>query len=123
MKSLSKSNKKQRRHARVRAQVSGTSERPRLHVSRSLTGLYLQLIDDKAGKTLASVNSKKDLGKKIEAGDRKGKIAIAYVLGKTLAEKAAAANIVKAVFDRSGHKYHGRVKAAAEGARDGGLQF
>ena len=103
--------------------LSGTAERPRLHVSKTLTGLYLQLIDDNAGKTLASVNSKKDLSKKGDAGERKAKVAQSYLLGKVLAEKALAAGIKAAVFDRGGNRYHGRVKAVAEGARDGGLEF
>jgi len=84
--------------------------------------LYLQLIDDATGKTLASVNSKTD---KVtgDAGERSGKVASAYLLGKLLAEKAKTAKIETIVFDRGGYAYHGRVKAAAEGARDGGLKF
>ena len=111
-----------RRHARVRAKISGTAARPRLSVTRTLRGLFVQLIDDAAGKTIVSVNSKKDAGKG-DVGERKGKVAVAYLLGKELAERAKAAKITEAVFDRSGHKYHGRVQATAEGARDGGLQF
>lgn len=109
---------------RLRAVISGTAERPRLHVFRSLIGMYIQLIDDSSGKTLVSANSKKDLPKKITgAGERKEKVAMGYALGKALAEKAKLANITKVVFDRGGYKYHGRVKAVAEGARDGGLEF
>lgn len=119
-----KRQKKERRQARVRATISGTSKRPRLSVSRSLNAMYIQLIDDTIGKTLVSVNSKKDkidmVGK---IGDRKSKVAVGYILGKTLAEKAKAINISKVVFDRGGYKYHGRVKAVADGARDGGLEF
>ncbi len=120
MKNL-KTIKKVRRHARIRARLSGTAERPRLHVTKSLTGLYLQLIDDEAGKTLVSVNSKKDTPKKGDAGERKNRVAASYLLGKALGEKAVALGIKKAVFDRSGNRYHGRVKAVAEGARDAGL--
>src|SRR3989338_4199535 len=123
---MSKQNKqlnKTRRQARIRAKLSGTPERPRLHVSRSLVGMYIQLIDDINGKTLVSVNLKKDLDKKGDAGERKNKVAQSYLLGKALAEKAVALKITTVVFDRSGNRYHGRVKAAAEGAREGGLIF
>ncbi len=117
-----KSKRRQRRHARVRAVVSGTSSRPRLHVGRSLKGLYVQLIDDTSGKTIVSVNSKKDAGKG-DAGERTGKVAVAYLLGKVIAEKAQQEKISTVVFDRGGNAYHGRVQAVAEGARDGGLKF
>ena len=122
----SKIQKKEMRHKRVRAIVSGTKETPRLSVSRSLTGMYLQLIDDTASKTMTSVSSKKDFKKSTEnkeGDERKGKITVAYSLGVVLAEKAKALGITKIVFDRGGNKYHGRVKAVAEGARDGGLEF
>jgi large subunit ribosomal protein L18 len=111
-----------RRRARIRARVSGTTVRPRLSVFRSLRDINLQLIDDVSGVTLVSISTKTD---KIEgdAGERSGKIAKAYLLGRVLAEKAKAKNIEGAVFDRGGYKYHGRVKAVAEGARDGGLNF
>ena len=118
-----KKQQKERRHIKIRARMSGTVERPRFHVSRSLVGMYLQLIDDASGKTLASVNHKKDIKKSAKAGERKGKVAISYLLGLALAEKARVLKITKVVFDRGGNRYHGRVKAAAEGARDGGLQF
>jgi large subunit ribosomal protein L18 len=113
---------RERRRARVRAKISGTATRPRLNIFRSLTGMSLQLIDDVAGKTIASVNSKKDV-KTGDAGDRKGKVKVAYLLGLALAEKAKANKIETIVFDRAGYLYHGRVKAVAEGARDGGLKF
>lgn len=115
--------KKARRRARVRARVFGTAEKPRLSVRRSLRGMYIQLIDDENSKTLASVNSKKDAGGNGDVGERQGKLAISYILGKNLANKAQEAGITKAVFDRAGNKYHGRIKAVAEGARDGGLEF
>jgi large subunit ribosomal protein L18 len=114
--------KKLRRQNRVRAKISGTTERPRLTVKRSLGGMFVQIIDDLNSKTIVSVNSKKD-AKSGDAGDRKGKVAIAYLLGKAIAEKAKEANINTVVFDRAGNKYHGRVKAVADGAREGGLKF
>ena len=115
--------KKERRRIRVRAVISGTQTRPRLNVKRSLTGMFLQLIDDVNSKTLVSVNSKKDGKVNGDVGEKTGKVAVAYTLGKALAEKAKAAGIETVVFDRAGNKYHGRVKAVAEGARDGGLKF
>lgn len=118
-----KEQQKERRHKKIRSRMSGTMIRPRLHVSRSLTGMYLQLIDDENGKTLASVNHKKDIKKSAKAGERKGKVAVGYLLGLALAEKAKALKIAKVVFDRGGNRYHGRIKAAAEGARAGGLEF
>jgi len=118
-----KTKQRMRRRARIRARVVGTAACPRLSVFRSLRGLYLQLIDDATGMTLVSVNAKADTAPQGDAGERTGKVAIAYLLGKVLAEKAKAKHIENAVFDRGGYKYHGRVKAAAEGARDGGLNF
>lgn len=118
---LTRQQRRTRRHARVRARVMGTAERPRLNVTRSLRGMFVQLVDDQAGKTLASVNSKKDA--QGDAGERKGKVAVAYLLGKAVAEKAKAQNISAIVFDRGGNAYHGRVQAVADGARDGGLTF
>ncbi|NCS71906.1 MAG: 50S ribosomal protein L18 [Candidatus Magasanikbacteria bacterium] len=119
---ITRDQKRNRRRARVRAVISGTATRPRLNVTRSLTGFYMQLINDEESKTLVSAHSKKD-AKEGDAGDRSGKIKVAYILGKVLAEKAKAAGITSIVFDRAGYQYHGRVKAAAEGARDGGLVF
>ena len=114
--------KRLRRHRRIRAVVTGTSERPRLSVFRSNTELYLQLVDDVTATTLVSAHSKTD-GREGDAGERSGKTKQSYLLGKVLAEKAKQKNIQAVVFDRGGYLYHGRVKAAAEGARDGGLQF
>lgn len=119
---ITKQQKRERRRRRVRAQVIGTATKPRLNVFRSLRGMYVQLIDDAAGKTLAAAHSK-TLGPVTDAGDRKGREAVAYGLGKLIAEKAKALNITETVFDRAGYRYHGRVKAVAEGARDGGLKF
>lgn len=109
--STTKQSQRARRHARIRARLSGTAERPRLHVFRSLRGLYVQLIDDTAGRTLVSASSKTN------------QVAVAQALGLALAEKAKAAKITTVVFDRAGHKYHGRIKAVADGARAGGLVF
>jgi large subunit ribosomal protein L18 len=114
-----KTNRKQSRvarHRRVRAKVTGTAAMPRLNIFRSLTHVYLQVIDDEAGKTLVAASTKelKTKSKKSEA---------AMEAGKKAAEKALAAGIKQVVFDRGGYKYHGRVKSAAEGARAGGLKF
>ena len=107
------------RHKRVRAKVFGTRQKPRLSVYRSNKHLFLQLIDDESGKTILSVSDKEIKSKKkdFKKTDR------AYEAGKLLASKAEAKKIQKAVFDRGGYKYHGRVRRAAEGAREGGLIF
>jgi large subunit ribosomal protein L18 len=104
------------RHNRVRAVVSGTAKRPRLSVFRANRHIYAQLIDDEAGKTLVAASSK-DI-KKIDK-----KVNLAVEVGKLLAQKAGEKKISSAVFDRGGFAYHGRVKALAEGAREGGLKF
>ena len=106
-----------RRHRRVRGKVAGTADRPRLAVFRSNRGIFAQLIDDDAGRTLAAVNwTEADLRslKPMEQARKAGEV---------LAERAKAANIETAVFDRGGYRYHGRVKALAEGAREAGLNF
>ncbi|HXE57598.1 MAG TPA: 50S ribosomal protein L18 [Gemmatimonadales bacterium] len=108
-----------RRHLRVRKKVSGTAERPRLVVFRSLKHVYAQLVDDDRGVTLLGVA---DTSEGIRV-DGSGKIAKARAVGKLLAEKAKAAGVTKVVFDRAGYRYHGRVQAVAEGAREGGLEF
>lgn len=105
-----------RRHNRVRAKVSGTALIPRLNVFRSNKGLYVQLIDDAAGKTLASITDAE-----IKSG--KTKLEKAKEAGKLIAKKAQEINIKKAIFDRGGYQYHGRTQAVAEGAREGGLEF
>ncbi|MFA5000169.1 MAG: 50S ribosomal protein L18 [Patescibacteria group bacterium] len=115
-KNKAKNQRQGRRHARVRAKVSGTEARPRLNVFRSNRGMFLQLIDDAEGKTLASAATK-------EVKKASGKVEASREAGKSLAAKAKAKKITKAVFDRGAYKYHGRVKAAAEGAREGGLEF
>ena len=107
-----------KRHKRVRAKISGTPEMPRLNVFRSEANIYAQVIDDVNGVTLASASS---LDKAIEGYG--GNIAAATAVGKLVAERAKAAGITTVVFDRGGYVYHGRVKALAEGAREGGLKF
>ena len=101
----------------IRTKVAGTSERPRLSVFRSNTGIYAQIIDDTAGRTLASVSSKQ-----VTAEGGNG-VALAAAVGRKLAVVAQEKGISKVVFDRSGYLYHGRVKSLAEGAREGGLNF
>lgn len=107
---------------KIRKKVNGTAERPRLVVYRSLNEIYGQLIDDVTGKTILSVNTiSKDLSEKLKT--EKGKVSKSKIIGKLLAEKAKSANINEVVFDRNGYLYHGRIKAFAEGAREGGLKF
>jgi large subunit ribosomal protein L18 len=106
-----------RRRRRVRARVTGTAERPRLSVYRSNKGVFAQLIDDRKGHTLAAVNWIEPDLKSLTAS------AQAQKAGELLAERAKAAGIETCVFDRGGYQYHGRVKALAEGAREGGLKF
>jgi len=123
-----KRQKKERRHRRIRAKIFGTAERPRLCVFSSNKHTYAQLIDDQQGKTLISAKDtelKIKVGKKIakQGKQLQGKIATAFKVGKLIAEKAIKNKINKVVFDRGGHTYHGRVKALAEGAREGGLIF
>ena len=118
---LSRDGQRRRVHARVRTRVSGTPERPRLCVYRSLGHIYAQIIDDRSGRTLVSASSiDKETKKNLKGG---GNIASAKAIGKNVAERAKAAGVVKVVFDRGGYKYHGRVKALADAAREAGLQF
>jgi large subunit ribosomal protein L18 len=110
-----------RRHRRVRARISGTSERPRLNVFRSLGNIYAQVIDDVAGHTLASAST---LDRELSAAvDGKSKTEAAKLVGDLVARRAQAAGIKQVVFDRGGYQYHGRVKALADGAREAGLEF
>jgi large subunit ribosomal protein L18 len=106
-----------RRRRRVRARVVGSAERPRLSVYRSNRGVFAQLVDDRAGHTLAAVNWTEPELRKLSAAEQ------AQKAGELLAERAKAAGIESCVFDRGGYKYHGRVQALAEGAREGGLSF
>lgn len=138
MKKEEKRKKRFRRHRRVRAKLFGTADRPRLCVFRSNKHIYAQLIDDEKGHTLASASdleldrkTEKQKNKKTEKLKeekkeekiRRGKVAIAYVVGRLIAKKAKKMKIEKIGFDRGGYKYHGRVKAVAEGARNGELEF
>jgi len=109
---------RQRIHQRIRRKLSGTSERPRLAVFRSVANIYVQLIDDAEGRTLVSAST-------IEKGARTrgGNVAAAGAIGKLIAERAKEKGIQKVVFDRGGYLYHGRVKALAEAARKAGLEF
>jgi len=130
--------KRKKRHRRVRSKIIGTNKVPRLCVFRSNKHIYSQLIDDEKGKTLVSasdldIKSKiKNKKPKIQTKDKKtektqkplsGKEVTAYQVGQILAKKALNKKFEKVVFDRGGHKYHGRIKALAEGAREGGLKF
>ncbi len=110
----SREEKRVRRHLRVRKKVTGTADRPRLVVYRSLKHIYAQLVNDVDGRTLLTVTDSALEGKKTERSAE---------VGKRLAQRAKDAGIEKVVFDRGGYKYHGRVKAVADGAREGGLEF
>jgi len=110
-----------RRHMRVRKRISGTAERPRLNVFRSLAEIYAQVIDDESGRTLAAASS---IDHELRAQMKNlKKSEQARLVGLKVAERARAKGITRVVFDRGGYKYIGRVKALAEGARDGGLEF
>jgi large subunit ribosomal protein L18 len=110
----SRSEKRERRHLRVRRRLAGTPERPRLVVFRSLKHMTAQLVDDTAGRTLLTVTDAELTGKKAERS---------LAVGKRIAERAKEQGISQVVFDRAGYQYHGRVKAVADGAREGGLEF
>ncbi|HUF01242.1 MAG TPA: 50S ribosomal protein L18 [Gaiellaceae bacterium] len=117
MTTLTKREARLRRHRRVRGKIAGTAERPRLVVFRSNRGISAQLVDDEAGRTLAGASW-------TALGDRSGsKIEQAKEVGAALAAAAKEAGVERCVFDRGGYLFHGRVKALAEGAREGGLQF
>lgn len=119
---MNKRNKKQRRHLKVRKKVSGSLDKPRLVVFRSNKNTYAQIIDDQEAKTIVSSNSAKiSTGSKSE--NQSKKIMSAHETGQKLAQLAVKKKITKVVFDRGGYKYHGRIKALAEGARKGGLKF
>lgn len=105
-------------HSRIRERVKGSPERPRLAVYRSLKHIYVQVIDDRAGRTLVAASSK-DKDAKIDGGN----IAGAQAIGRAIADRAKEKGITKVVFDRGGYLYHGRVKALADAARQAGLEF
>jgi large subunit ribosomal protein L18 len=104
-----------RRHERVREHLSGTHEKPRLVVFRSLAHIYAQVIDDRAGRTLAAASD--------QGAEKAKKSERAKAVGKAVAERAKAAGISEVVFDRGGYRYHGRVRALADAAREAGLRF
>ena len=106
-----------RRRKRVRSKITGTPDRPRLSVFRSNRGVFAQLIDDRSGKTVAAVNWIEDDLRKLSPMEQATRV------GALLAERAKAAGVTACVFDRGGYRYHGRVKALADGAREGGLEF
>ena len=114
---VSKPVKRLKRRRRVRAKVHGSAERPRISVFRSNRGIFAQLIDDDSGRTLVAVNWTESDLRSLSPMDQ------AKRAGALLAERAHAAGVERAVFDRGGYQYHGRVKALAEGAREGGLEF
>ncbi|BDI31326.1 50S ribosomal protein L18 [Capsulimonas corticalis] len=121
---LNKNEARQKRHTRVRKRVSGSQARPRLNVYRSSNNIYVQVIDDLAGKTLASASTldpslRTDKASKSAGGN----VEAAKAVGKLIAERAKAAGIEKVVFDRGGYLYHGRIKGLAESARENGLEF
>jgi len=108
---------RQRIHSRIRRKLSGTEERPRLNVYRSLNHIYAQVIDDQKGETIVATST---LALKLKTG---GHVAAAKEIGKSIAEKAVEKGIKKVVFDRGGFLYHGRIKALADAAREAGLEF
>jgi large subunit ribosomal protein L18 len=112
---------RRRRHYRIRMKISGTTERPRLNVFRSLSHIYAQVIDDTAGHTLASASTVDPELAPMVAG--KSKQDQATIVGKAVAERAQEAGVSRVVFDRGGYRYHGRVRKLAEAAREGGLEF
>ncbi len=116
---ISKDKIRRRIHQRMRQRMSGSPERPRLNVYRSLNHIYAQLIDDSTGKTLASASTVQGKGGKKTGGN----VASAKEIGKTIAQRAKEKGIKKVVFDRGGYLYHGRIKALADAAREAGLEF
>lgn len=118
---MANKNPRLNRKERIRKKLSGTTERPRFSVYKSLRHLHAQVIDDATGRTLASASTlSKELKGKLDEGDKK---AAAKQVGLLIAEKCKVAKIEKVVFDRNGFPYHGRIAAIADGAREGGLQF
>jgi len=113
---------RERRHLRIRRKVTGTAERPRLTVFRSLNHIYVQLVDDLNGRTLLAVSSR-DSAVADAMKSAKGKVGRGKAVGKQVAQMAKEKGIDRVCFDRGGYLYHGRVKAVADGAREGGLNF
>lgn len=136
MMKVAKKEKRYKRHKRIRAKIFGTEKRPRLSVFKSSKHIYAQLINDEKGKTLVAANdlelksprkvASRPRGRKVKSEEkeaRTGKVDVAYKVGRLIAKKALEKKIEKVIFDRGGYQYHGRVKALAEGAREGGLKF
>lgn len=127
MTKVTKKQRRNRRHQKVRSKISGTPKIPRLCVSRSTNHIYCQLINDQKSETILNCNDSdvKKSKEKVKGKQQEysGKSAVAYKVGKSMAKKAIEKDIKKVVFDRGGFGYHGRVKALAEGAREGGLEF
>lgn len=122
MKDNSRKGARKRRHWRIRSRLTGTSGRPRLVIYRSNKYLYTQVVDDEAGKTLASASTnQKDL--RTELGGSGSNLAAAALVGKTIAQRAQEKGVKQVCFDRGGYKYHGRIKALADAAREAGLEF
>ena len=117
---INKNAARQQRHQRIRKRVLGTPERPRLNVYRSLNHIYVQVVDDTKGQTLAAASS---LDASLRDAKNGGNIDGARSVGRLIAQRARPAGITQVVFDRGGYLYHGRVKALADGAREGGLSF
>jgi large subunit ribosomal protein L18 len=118
---ISRTERRLKKHQRVRKTVTGSAEKPRLNVFRSSKHIYAQIIDDNVGQTLTAASSlSKELKGQFKTGANK---AAARAVGKLLAQKAKDQSIVRVVFDRGGYLYHGRIKELAEGAREGGLKF
>ena len=115
-----RNNIRQRVHSRIRAKMSGTAERPRLNVYRSLNHIYTQLIDDANGVTLAAASSVAKKGSEQKTG---GNVEAAKLVGQMIAERGIEKGVKKVVFDRGGYLYHGRIKALADAAREAGLDF
>jgi large subunit ribosomal protein L18 len=119
IKQISKDDIRRRIHSRIRRKVKGSDERPRLAVFRSVANIYVQLIDDRQGRTLVAASS----NEKAAGVPSGGNVSGAKAVGKLIAERAQAKGVKKVVFDRGGYLYHGRVKALAEAAREAGLEF
>ncbi len=121
LKIASKDKVRRRVHVRLRKRVHGVEKRPRLNVYRSTNHIYAQVVDDPSGRTLVSASTRdKEVRKVLKSG---GNVEAAKIVGKTLAARAKAAGFTRVAFDRGGYAYHGRIKALAEAAREGGLQF
>ena len=117
---FNKNEARQKRHARVRKRVAGDAERPRLSVYRSNKNIYVQVVNDEVGHTLAAAST---LDASLRADKKGANVDGAVAVGKLIAERAKAAGVTKVVYDRGGYLYHGRIKALADAAREGGLDF